>query len=274
MTFDDAWVDEVARGVKACSVFAFYPIWWLAYNQIDGNLISQAATMELHGVPNDLLNNMNPLGIIIMIPLFDFVLYPVLRKFKIRFTPLRRMLTGYFVACAAMIWAAVIQYYIYSEGACGHYMNKCKVDGEKSVAPINVWAQTGAYVLVGAAEIFSSITGLEYAYTKSPANMKSLVFGFYNCTNAISAALGQAWVSLSSDPLLIWNYASVAIIVFCAGIGFWILFVRPWDKHEEHMNMLQESKYKGHTLGGDEEKRLDDDESDHVPAPAAREIKE
>lgn len=62
MTFDDAWVDEVARGIKACSVFAFYPIWWLAYNQIDGNLISQAATMELHGVPNDLLNNMNPLG--------------------------------------------------------------------------------------------------------------------------------------------------------------------------------------------------------------------
>ena len=62
MTFDDAWVDEIARGIKACSVFAFYPIWWLAYNQIDGNLISQAATMELHGVPNDLMNNMNPLG--------------------------------------------------------------------------------------------------------------------------------------------------------------------------------------------------------------------
>lgn len=51
-------------------------------------------------------------------------------------------------------------------------MNDCE-----TVAPINVWAQTGAYVLVGLAEIFSSITGLEYAYTKAPANMKSLVFG-------------------------------------------------------------------------------------------------
>lgn len=139
MTFDDAWVDEIARGIKACSVFAFYPIWWLAYNQIDGNLISQAATMELHGVPNDLLNNLNPLGsviavplhinhlltpvssIIIMIPIMDFIVYPLFRKFKIRFTPLRRMLAGYFVACAAMIWAAVIQYYIYKKGACGKY---------------------------------------------------------------------------------------------------------------------------------------------------------
>lgn len=51
-------------------------------------------------------------------------------------------------------------------------MNECD-----TVAPINVWAQAGAYVLVGLAEIFSSITGLEYAYTKAPANMKSLVFG-------------------------------------------------------------------------------------------------
>ena len=107
-----------------------------------------------------------------MIPLMDFIFYPTLRKLKIRFTPLRRMLTGYFVACAAMIWAAVLQSYIYKKGACGHYMNDCE-----TVAPINVWAQTGAYVLVGLAEIFSSITGLEYAYTKAPANMKSLVFG-------------------------------------------------------------------------------------------------
>ena len=30
MTFDDAWVDEVHRGVKACAVFLYYPIYWLA----------------------------------------------------------------------------------------------------------------------------------------------------------------------------------------------------------------------------------------------------
>ena len=27
MTFDDRWVDEVSRGFKACSVFAWYPIY-------------------------------------------------------------------------------------------------------------------------------------------------------------------------------------------------------------------------------------------------------
>jgi hypothetical protein len=53
MTFDDAWVDEVRRGLKACSVFVWYPIYWLSYSQMTGNLTSQAATMQLGGVPND-----------------------------------------------------------------------------------------------------------------------------------------------------------------------------------------------------------------------------
>ena len=33
MTFDDAWVDELRRGFAACSVFCYYPLFWLCYNQ-------------------------------------------------------------------------------------------------------------------------------------------------------------------------------------------------------------------------------------------------
>lgn len=143
-----------------------------------------------------------------MIPIMDRLVYPALRKAKIRFTPLRRMCASFFVAMAAMIWAAVVQYYIYDTGACGHYMNTCErtlESGEvvKLVSPLNVWTQSGAYVLVGLAEILGSITGLEYAYTKAPANMRSLVFGLYNFTSALSAALGQAFVGLAADPLLV-----------------------------------------------------------------------
>ena len=158
----------------------------LAYNQIDNNLVSQANTMELHGVPNDLLNNLNPLGIIIMIPILDNIIYPLLRKFKIRFSPLKRMCAGFFIACSAMIWATVVQYYIYKLGACGHYMNSCD-----NPAPLNVWIQAGSYVLVGLAEIMASITGLEYAYTKAPANMKSLVFGKCSLVQRVVIRLRQ-----------------------------------------------------------------------------------
>lgn len=48
-TWDDQWIDELRRGVKACAVFCWYPLYWLTYNQIIGNLTSQAATMTLNG---------------------------------------------------------------------------------------------------------------------------------------------------------------------------------------------------------------------------------
>ncbi|KAI0729908.1 POT family-domain-containing protein [Fomitopsis betulina] len=68
MMFDDAWVNEVGRGWKACGVFLWLPLWWITYNQINNNLTSQASTMALHGVPNDIVSNLDPFALIICIP--------------------------------------------------------------------------------------------------------------------------------------------------------------------------------------------------------------
>jgi POT family proton-dependent oligopeptide transporter len=157
MTFDDIWVDEVAKGVHACSVFVWYPVYWLSYNQMTNNLTSQAATMELHGAPNDVINNLDPLALIIFIPIVDAWLYPWLRSKGIRFTPIKRITLGFAMGALAMVWAAVTQHYIYKTSACGKFPTDCKTP-----APLNVWIQTGPYVLIAFSEIFASITGLEY----------------------------------------------------------------------------------------------------------------
>lgn len=34
LTWDSAWVNEVARGLDACKVAIYFPIYWLPYNQI------------------------------------------------------------------------------------------------------------------------------------------------------------------------------------------------------------------------------------------------
>jgi POT family proton-dependent oligopeptide transporter len=44
------------------------PIYWLAYRQMDNNLTSMCATMALHGTPNDLLQNMDPITLIVLVP--------------------------------------------------------------------------------------------------------------------------------------------------------------------------------------------------------------
>lgn len=244
MTYDDAWVDEVRRGLMACKVFLFLPVFFLAYNQMTGNLTIQAGTMQLNGVPNDVIQNLNPISIVIMVPLIDHVLYPALRKVGIAFTPVKRMTSGFFMATLAMVASAVMQYYIYKMSPCGWYSNRT-VDGVPcDPAPINVWAQCLPYVLIGLAEILTNVTSYEYAFSKAPENMKSLVMAVNLFMSAISAAIGQAFTPLSDDPLLVWNYTVIACIAFVGGIAFWFCF-NHLDTEEDKWNMLAKTHYLG-----------------------------
>ncbi|KAJ3495018.1 hypothetical protein NMY22_g19990 [Coprinellus aureogranulatus] len=157
ITWDDEFVGEVARTVNACGVFLFFPFYWLCYSQIDGNLGTTAAAMTLNGTPNDLIQNLNPISIIILIPIFDRVIYPFLRKRGINFSPIKRIYAGFLVAGTAMIYASVLQSYIGKMSPCGpsdpalceHPEDGSELAGTPWPANINVWVVSGPYILVG-----------------------------------------------------------------------------------------------------------------------------
>jgi len=230
---DDMLVDEVMRALKACQVFLFYPFYWVAYGQITATLTSQSATLITGGVPPDVINNLDPFALIIFIPICDYFLYPALERAGYAFTPLKRIFAGFMLGSLAMIWAAVLQYYIYKTSPCGHYANGPTCEP----APLNVWIQTGSYVLIAFSEIFASITGLEYAFTKAPKSMKSLVMGAFLFMSALGSAIQEGMNPLTADPLLVWNYAASAIICGVAGIAFWICF-RHLDSQEDELNEI------------------------------------
>jgi POT family proton-dependent oligopeptide transporter len=98
--------------------------------------------------------------------------------------------------------------------------------------------------LLGISEIFTNVTSYEYAFSKAPENMKSLVMSINLFMSAVSAALGQAWTPLSGDPLLVWNYGAIAVIAFLGGVAFWFCF-RHLDTQEDKLNTLSRSKYQG-----------------------------
>ncbi|KAI3331085.1 POT family protein [Ustulina deusta] len=257
-SFDDNWVDEVRRGIKACQVFLLFPIYWLPYNQLNSNLTSQAATMVLGGVPNDVINNLDPIALLIFIPICDKILYPFLRKIGYNFTPIKKITAGFALGTLAMVVGALIQHYIYWQSPCrdvsgyGHVAD-CKevlfgsdgsVDERLYKPPLTVWIQTPAYVLIAFSEIFASITGLEYAFTKAPKNMRGFITGIFWFAQAFSAAIAQAFVPLSTDPLLVWLYTTVAIIAAIGGLLFHFAFMK-LDKEEEALNALPDSVFKG-----------------------------
>lgn len=242
--WDDQFILEIKRALVACKVFVFFPIYWLVYGQMITNFISQAGQMQLHGIPNDIMQNINPLSIIIFIPIMDRLVYPSLRKWGIPFRPITRITFGFFFASAAMVYAAIVQHLIYSSPPCYEAPLACSASNDGAEHNrIHVAVQTPAYLLIGISEIFASITGLEYAYTKAPASMKSFVMSMFLLTSAFGSALSIALSPTAEDPKLLWMYTGLAIATFIAGWVFWFLF-RRYNKSEESMNELDKQGVK------------------------------
>ncbi|KAJ3567978.1 hypothetical protein NP233_g6016 [Leucocoprinus birnbaumii] len=247
ITWDDEFVGEVGRTLNACNVFFFFPFYWLCYSQIDGNLGTMAAAMTLHGTPNDLIQNLNPISIIIMIPIFDYVIYPFLRRRGINFSPIKRIYAGFLVAGLAMVYAAVLQHYLFKMSPChDNEPSECldPVSGNPLPAPINVWVVSGPYILVGMSEIFASITSLEYAFTKAPKRMRSVVMALSQFQNALSSALNFALISVNVEPKFAWLFGSFAVTVWVIGTIFFIVF-RDLDRREAELNQIGVGERKG-----------------------------
>lgn len=132
-------------------------------------MVNQAGTMQLHGMPNDEMQNIDPIIIIIFIPILDQIIYPGLRKLGLPMYPVTRITVGFTLAALSMAFAAIVQHEIYIRPP---YYN---MPGDNGPNDIHVAVQTPGYILIGLSEIFASITGLEYAFTKAPASMKSFM---------------------------------------------------------------------------------------------------
>lgn len=215
VTWDDIFIDELRRTFKACKVFCWYPIYWLCYSQMSSNMVSMTATMQTGSVPNDIMQNLNPLTLVIFIPIMDRIIYPGLRRMGIAFRPIMRITWGFVFAAAAMAYAAGIQTLIYQTGP--YYENPSGTNKNDVSAGLIV----PAYILIGISEIFASITGLEYAYKKAPEKMKSLVMATFLFTNCIGSILGFALVSVAYNPKLKWMYTGIAIAMgVCAPLFY------------------------------------------------------
>lgn len=114
----------------------------------------------------------NPLLVMLLIPIFTYGIYPLLGKlFEV--TPLRKIGIGLFVTVLSFLISAWIQLRI-----------------EAGERPHINW-QVLAYVVITAAEIMVSITSLEFSYTQAPPAMKSFIMGLY----LLSITVGNLFVA-------------------------------------------------------------------------------
>lgn len=109
----------------------------------------------------------NPLLIMLLVPLFTYVVYPVAGK-VVRLTPLRKISAGFFLTALAFAIAA------HAETLIG-----------PNRPPPSVWWQLLAFVVLTVAELVISITCLEFFYTQAPKKMKSVIMGLYLCSATV-----------------------------------------------------------------------------------------
>lgn len=225
--WDDSFVDELKQAIMACKIFIPLSIYWVSYNQLTSNLISQAGIMARPaGLPNDIMNNFDPIALIIFIPIVDGFFYPFLRKCKINFAAQQRITCGFFLGGFAMVWAAVLQHYIYEDQQF--------IDTGKS--SISVFLQIPCYVLIAFSEIFASITSMEYAYTHAPKSMKSLVSALSLWPNCVAALISLAISPSAHDPNMVWVYTGVGLGAFVFGVLYYWLF-RHYDVMDEEFRL-------------------------------------
>src|SRR2546421_4272130 len=194
--------------------------------------------MQLHGIPNDIMQNIDPLTIIIFIPIMDSLVYPFLRKIHIPFKPVTRITFGFVFASLAMAYAAIVQHLIYTAPPCYTSPMDTSCDPNGSGNHVHVAVQTPAYLLIGLSEIFASITGLEYAFTKAPPSMKSFVMAMFLFTSAFGSVLGIALSPTAKNPKLVWMYTGLSCTAIIAAILFWFFFSK-YNATEEQMNALE-----------------------------------
>ncbi|KAF9091639.1 peptide transporter ptr2 [Mortierella sp. GBA35] len=239
ITWEDIFIDELRLTLKACSVFLFFPLYWVIYNQITTNLTSQAGTMLLYGIPNDVVNNIDPIVLIIFIPIFDKVIYPGFRRMGWELKPIVRISLGFFFCALAMAWTAIVQHKIYSTGP-NYECTLC--DENQTPNDVSIAWQILSYFFIAISEIFASITGLEFAFTNAPATMKSVVMAMFLFTNCVGALLGFAFLPMAKDPLLLYMYSALGAAALVISFVIYWLF-RDYDKTMSADKAALQAKY-------------------------------
>jgi POT family proton-dependent oligopeptide transporter len=181
--FSEKEIDAAKSVLPILFVFALIPIFFSLFDQTNSTWVLQGEKM----VPTKILGldigaeqmqSMNPLIVMILVPLFTLGIYPRIGRFA---SPLRRMSYGMFLAAASYLVVAALQRQI------------------EAGAQLSVLWQTVPYVILTAAEVLVSTTGLEFAFREAAPEMKSIVMSFWLLTIAFGDLLVVAVTKLFAN---------------------------------------------------------------------------
>ncbi|XP_077055453.1 solute carrier family 15 member 1b [Siphateles boraxobius] len=111
--YDKLLIAQVKMVLKVLFLYIPLPMFWALFDQQGSRWTLQATIMDGNFgafiIQPDQMQIVNPVLIVIMVPIMDSAIYPLIKKCHINFTPLRRMTVGMLLAALAFVAAALLQ---------------------------------------------------------------------------------------------------------------------------------------------------------------------
>ncbi|GFW50345.1 hypothetical protein TNCV_4697601 [Trichonephila clavipes] len=206
--FHDSVVDDVKALSVIIIVFIILIPYWMLYFQMQTTFLAQGLQMRLSllpvngsntdvegsqfSVPAAWLMLFNVLFLIIFIPLMNHVIYPCLDKRGIQISIFTRMAIGMACATLSMIMAGCLEicrlHFIHE----GRIVNQTIEHTVYVAADLPILWQIPQYSLIGISEVFTSVSGMEFAVSQAPSTMQGAVMGLYYFCTGIGSFIGVA----------------------------------------------------------------------------------
>ena len=145
-------------------IYLLVAAFWSLFDQMGSTWVIQAQSLNREVFGYEMLpaqiQAANPFLILILIPIFSYIVYPFMSRF-FRVTTKRKMCIGMFLAATPFLVTAWIETQLLN-----------------GLIPHIGW-QLLAYFLLTTAEVMLIVTCLEFSYTQAPQKMKSFVMAFF-----------------------------------------------------------------------------------------------
>lgn len=218
-------LSDAAQALHVMPILLMLPMFWMLYDQQGSVWTLQATRMALHGIQPEQMNVVNPLLIMLFIPLFERVIYPHLEREGWNISHLRRMGWGMLLASVSFIVSGFLETVIQTRETNG-------------TPQVHVLWQLPQISILTVAEIFLSVTGLEFAYATSPDRLKAFLMALYLLTTAIGDFFGGLLYSSIFQDMNRSVVMYVCAALMLGNLGVFSCVARWWERSE----MMRETK--------------------------------
>ncbi|XP_021933393.1 solute carrier family 15 member 4-like isoform X2 [Zootermopsis nevadensis] len=204
----DAAVEDVKRLGIILILFTSLLPYWLVFFQIETGFQEQGLHLKIgfpqegkgsnFNMPTAWLSLFDQVFILALIPLMNGIIYPTLDKIGVRVSLLTRIATGMGFSLLAAVSAGVLEFFSVQQWREGYGVIQVIHNWTYNASDISLLWQIPQYCLVGSAEVFAGVAGLEFAYSAAPRPLQGVAMGMFSAMEGVGSLLGTTLISALS----------------------------------------------------------------------------